>query len=74
MQRKIIRNGEMQFEVDNFDSAYTQISRIVTEEQGFIATTNSQKLPNGKTQGIITVRSCPIVWRRSCSNSARWAI
>ena len=59
MQRRIIRNGEMEFEVEGFDSAYMQIGKIVAEEGGFIATTDSQKLPNGKMKGTIVLRVAP---------------
>ncbi len=57
--RFIIRNGEMEFEVDSFDSAYVQISKIAAEESGLIATTNSEKLANGKVRGSITLRVPP---------------
>jgi hypothetical protein len=59
MQRKIIRNGEMEFEVENFDSAFAVIQKIVAEEQGFVASSDSQKLPNGKMKGTIVVRVPP---------------
>ncbi len=58
-QRKIIRNGEMEFEVDSFDTSYLQISKIVGEEQGFVSSTNSEKLPNGKVRGTVIVRVPP---------------
>jgi len=58
-QRKIIRHGEVTFEVDNFDSAVMQITKIVSEENGFVATTSSDKLANGKVTGTITVRVPP---------------
>ena len=54
MQRKIIRNGEMTFEVDSFDSSAMQVAKIVGEEKGFVATTDSEKLQNGKVKGTIT--------------------
>ncbi len=57
-QRKIIRNGEMEFEVENFDTAITTITKIVMEENGYIATTNSDKLANGKMRGLVVLR-CP---------------
>jgi anti-sigma factor RsiW/glycine cleavage system regulatory protein len=56
--RKIIRNGEMEFEVDSFDSAVMQIGKIVAEEGGFLSTTESDKLPNGKVKGRVVLR-CP---------------
>ena len=55
----VIRNGDMEFEVDSFDSAFMAISKIVAEESGYIATTNSEKLANGKVRGAITVRVPP---------------
>ena len=57
--RYIIRNGEMEFEVDSFDSSYVQISKIAAEEGGLIATTNSEKLANGKVKGSVTLRVPP---------------
>ena len=57
--RKIIRNGDMQFEVDSFDSAAMQVSKIVTEENGYIGTANSDRLPNGKMSGTVEVRVPP---------------
>ena len=57
--RKIIRNGEMTFEVDSFDSSYMQIVKIAAEEGGFVATTDSEKLANGKVKGTVTVRVPP---------------
>jgi hypothetical protein len=58
-QRKIIRNGEMEFEVDSFDTSFLQISKIVTEEGGFVSSTNSEKLNNGKVRGTVVVRVPP---------------
>lgn len=52
----IIRTGDMEFEVDSFDSTVSTIGKIVAEEQGYISTTNSDKLPNGKVRGSIVLR------------------
>jgi glycine cleavage system regulatory protein len=49
----------MEFEVDSFDSAFMTISKIVTEEGGFVAAADSDKLPNGKVKGTVTVRIPP---------------
>jgi archaellum component FlaC len=57
--RKIIRNGDMEFEVDSFDTAFATISRIVGEEKGYVSSTSSEKLPNGKVRGLIVVRVVP---------------
>ena len=57
--RKIIRNGDMEFEVESFDTAFATISRIVGEEKGYVSSTSSEKLPNGKVRGVIVVRVVP---------------
>jgi glycine cleavage system regulatory protein len=58
-QRKIIRSGQIEFEIDSFDSTIDQITKIVVEEGGFVATVNSEKLPNGKVRGSVVVRVPP---------------
>ena len=35
------------------------VTKIVVEEGGYVATTNSEKLPNGKVKGVIVVRVPP---------------
>jgi len=55
---KVIRNGDIEFEVDSFDSAVMRITKIVAEESGFVSTTESDKLPNGKVKGRVVLR-CP---------------
>ena len=57
--RKIIRTGSMEFEVDRFDTAQAQITKIVNELGGFVGATDSNKLPNGKVRGSIAVRVPP---------------
>jgi hypothetical protein len=57
--RKIIRTGTMEFEIDRFDAAQMQITKIVGELGGFVGATDSQKLPNGKVRGSISVRVPP---------------
>ncbi len=58
--RKIIRTGEMDFETDSFDNSVTTINKLIFDVKGgFIATINSDKLPNGKTKGSIIVRMPP---------------
>lgn len=59
-RKVIIRTGEMEFEVESFDAATTVISLLVNAiPGGFIATTNSEKLPNGKVRGAVVVRVPP---------------
>ena len=57
--RKIIRDGTMEFEVTDFEDALTRITKLVAEQGGFVGTTDSDKLPNGKVKGTITVRVPP---------------
>jgi Domain of unknown function (DUF4349) len=59
--RKIIRTGAMEFEVDSFDSAFMRLRVIVGECQGYIGSTDSERLPNGKMQGSITIRVPPLM-------------
>ncbi|OAI45667.1 hypothetical protein AYO44_12585 [Planctomycetaceae bacterium SCGC AG-212-F19] len=58
-QRKVIRSGDTEFEVDSFESSVERIRKIVAEERGFVATENSDKLPNGKVKGTVVVRIPP---------------
>ena len=58
-QRKIIRQGELEFEVNSFDSSVDTIVRIAAEEKGYVATVNSDRLPNGKVKGTIVLRVPP---------------
>lgn len=57
--RKIIRTGEMEFEVEAFDATLDRIRKIVAEENGFVATVSSERLPNGKVRGVVVVRVPP---------------
>jgi hypothetical protein len=59
LSRKIIRSGVMEFEIDGFDVAVGTVTKITIEEQGYIATVNSEKLPNGKVRGTVVVRVPP---------------
>ena len=58
-QRKIIRNGEMEFEVESFDSAFVTVTKIVTEQGGYVQSSSSDKLANGKVRGTVVVRVPP---------------
>jgi len=60
VQRRIIRTGEIEFEVKSFDDAVASISSFVRATKGgFIATINSDKLPNGKVRGSVVIRVPP---------------
>jgi hypothetical protein len=59
-RRIVIRSGDMEFEVNSFDAAVATVTKLVTAIPGaFVATVNSEKLPNGKVKGSITVRTPP---------------
>ncbi len=58
-ERKIIRNGNVEFEVRSFDDAFATVSSVTREEGGFISATSSDKLANGKVRGSITLRVPP---------------
>jgi hypothetical protein len=58
--RKIIRSGEIEFEIESFDSSLATIIKLVNAiKGGFVATVNSEKLPNGKVRGSVVVRIPP---------------
>jgi hypothetical protein len=58
--RKIVRSGEMEFEVPSFDAAVMTITGLVNEIKGaFVATMNSEKVANGKVRGTVSVRVPP---------------
>jgi hypothetical protein len=60
MRRIILRSGDMEFEVESFDGATAAVTKLVLAVKGaFVATINSDKLPNGKVRGSITVRVPP---------------
>ncbi len=59
-RRVIIRSGDIEFEITSFDDAVGIVTRLVGGVQGgFIATVNSEKLPNGKVRGSVVVRVPP---------------
>src|SRR5207247_1453964 len=56
----IIRSGELEFEITSFDDSVSTIMRLVTATKGgFVATVNSDKLPNGKVRGSVVIRIPP---------------
>ena len=56
-QKIIIRSGDIEFEVESFDSAVATVTKLVTAiKNAFVATVNSEKLPNGKVKGSMVVR------------------
>jgi hypothetical protein len=60
MARKVIRSGEVDFEVPSFDTASATIHRLVKAIPGaYVSTVNSDKLENGKMSGAVVVRVPP---------------
>jgi len=59
VRQKVIRNGTVEFEVESFDTSLMTITKLVVESGGFVASTDSSKLPNGKTRGAVTLRVPP---------------
>lgn len=60
LRRIILRSGDMEFEIESFDAATATVTKLVLGIKGaFVATVNSDKLPNGKVKGSITVRVPP---------------
>jgi glycine cleavage system regulatory protein len=59
--RKVIRSGDLEFEVDSFETAVATVARLVGEARtaGYVATINSDKLANGKVRGVVVLRLPP---------------
>jgi hypothetical protein len=58
--RKIIRSGDMEFEIDSFDAAVASINRLVAATKGgYVDTVNSKQLDNGKVKGSVVIRVPP---------------
>ena len=56
----VIRTGEIDYEIDSFDSAAASIAKIVKEIKGaFISDSKRDLLANGKVKGSITIRLPP---------------
>jgi hypothetical protein len=56
----VIRSGNMEFEIQSFDSAVATIIKLVSDiKGGYVDTVNSEKLANGKVKGSVVVRVPP---------------
>ncbi|MGE4158203.1 MAG: DUF4349 domain-containing protein [Planctomycetota bacterium] len=53
---KLIRNGELTYEVENYTTVFTRVGQLTGENGGYVASENAQKLSNGKTQGTLVIR------------------
>ncbi len=54
--RKIIRSGTLELEVDSFEKSSHAVDAVLKDTGGYVASSTTQKLPNGKVRGEITVR------------------
>jgi hypothetical protein len=57
--RKIIKTGVLTFEVESFENAYQKVVGILGEERGYVASSSTTVLGNGKVQGQIVIRFLP---------------
>jgi hypothetical protein len=57
--RKLIRNADLNLKVDNFEASLQTITRIAGEEKGFVATSSSSRLGDGKMNGQIVIKVLP---------------
>ncbi|HEV3119201.1 MAG TPA: DUF4349 domain-containing protein, partial [Gemmataceae bacterium] len=56
----VIRSGDIEFEIESFDSAVAAVTKLVTQiKGGYVDTINSEKLANGKVRGTVVVRVPP---------------
>lgn len=59
-RKVILRSGEVEFEIESFDSAVAAVTKLVVGIEGaFVSTVNSDKLPNGKVKGAVVLRVPP---------------
>src|SRR6266513_568436 len=59
VNRKLIRNAEVELEITRFDDAIQKITALTNEEHGYVATTSSEKQANGKLKGQVVVKVLP---------------
>ncbi len=57
--RKIIRNAQLDLEVDSYETTQKKIDEIAAAEKGFVAGADTRRLPNGKMQATVTLRIPP---------------
>ncbi len=57
--RKLVRNAQVELEVLAFDEAVQKITAFAAETRGYVATSSSAKLSNGKLRGTVVVKVLP---------------
>jgi hypothetical protein len=58
--RKLIRNASVDLEVHSFDEAAQKAVALADGAGGYVATRNSERLPNGKMSGTLVVKVPPV--------------
>jgi hypothetical protein len=59
VNRKLIRNANVEIEIVSFDEAVQKITAFANEDHGYIATTSSERQENGKLRGEVVVKVLP---------------
>jgi hypothetical protein len=59
LNRKLIRNAQLDLEVKNYQEAVDQITALTKASGGYVDTSNSQRGGNGKLQGTMVVKILP---------------
>src|SRR5207302_5803583 len=67
--RKLIRNANVELEIESFDDAVQKITVLAKEERGSVATTESHKQANGKLRGQVEVKVLPEILDRFLQKS-----
>lgn len=57
--RKLVRNAQVELEVLAFEEAVQKITTFASEMRGYVATSSSAKLSNGKLRGTVVVKVLP---------------
>lgn len=54
--RKLIRTGQISIEVASYQKAAQEVTRLAESLGGYLADSRSSRSPNGKEQGVLTIR------------------
>ncbi len=59
VNRKLVRNAQVEVEVVKFEEAVQKITATAAELRGYVATSSSSKQANGKLRGVVVVKVLP---------------
>ncbi|MFL6540774.1 MAG: DUF4349 domain-containing protein [Chthoniobacterales bacterium] len=59
VNRKLVRNAQVELEVIKFDDAVQKITAFAGEDKGYVATSSSERQANGKLRGEVVVKVLP---------------